>query len=74
MFDIERNKPLPEVSVSAEIPKTLLRLKLGESFVVKTDNERRAALTSGKRLKVKVTSRKLSGKPNDKGYRIWRTE
>lgn len=60
--------PLPEVAPTSEVGKALLQIKAGQSFSVKREEERRSALTTAKRLGVKVTSRKVDGK----GYRIWR--
>jgi hypothetical protein len=44
------------------------KMKAGESFTVKTSDERNNGLRVARGLCIKATSRKIKG-----GYRLWRT-
>lgn len=61
--------PKIENGIVVPLPKYPWRtMKKGESFVVKTPEERNNGLRTARHAGVEATSRKIKG-----GYRLWRT-
>lgn len=58
-----------ETGIAIPLPKYPWRtMKKGESFVVKTAEERNNGLKTARQIGVEATSRKIRS-----GYRLWRT-
>ena len=68
-FKIESGIEMPPRSQASVFRKVAQSMKVGDSFLVPTCEERdRAMMTSGRQARFKFASRKINGE----GYRIWR--
>lgn len=56
-----------EEAFTTQITEALYKMAIEDSFVVSSDLERIAVLQRGRKLKMKLTSRKLQ----DGRYRVW---
>lgn len=66
-FTIEKDVPYPKkISVFSVLRETLLKMKVGDSFLYPYD--RRQPLLIAKRMKIKITT----SKENGNGSRVWR--
>lgn len=70
-MEVETGIPIPPRQPPGKWVSMARSMFIGQSFVVKTDAERKCALRINTKLKdVQLTSRKLNGS----GWRIWRVK
>ena len=62
----------PAVPFSAIVENTLKKMSVGNSFIVKGENQRTASLGIAKKLNMQLITRKTSANPKDKSIRVWR--
>lgn len=68
---IEKGIPIPPKGyvIYGELRSAILRMSIGDSFIVANERERLNALAAARNAKRYVTTRKVDG-----GFRIWRVD
>jgi hypothetical protein len=69
MINVDKNIPIPERKCKAIRKYPINEMEIGDSFLVSTENEYKAASTSMRKAGFKPLVRK-----DGVGYRIWRIE
>ena len=76
-LQVETGIPIPEhakqqVSFSHLVENTLKKMKVGNSFVIKGENQRSMSLGVAKKLKITLTTRQTDSFKKDQTIRVWR--
>lgn len=76
-LQVETGIPIPEpsnqrVSFSHLIENTLKKMKVGNSFIIKGENQRSMSLGVAKKLKITLATRQTDSFKKDQTIRVWR--
>lgn len=76
-LQVETGIPIPQiskqrVSFSHLIENTLKKMKVGNSFIIKGENQRSMSLGVAKKLKITLATRQTDSFKKDQTIRVWR--
>ena len=78
MYEIEKGIEIPQKPSSGKSKYTLLKLEMGESFIVPLNNDAvakvQSRLASAAAAAAKNTSKRFTVRVVNDGIRVWRTE
>jgi hypothetical protein len=78
VLQVRDDVPIPDIrnanreSFSNIVENTLKKMKVGQSFLVKGENQRSISLGVGKKLKMTLATRQTPNFKKDKRIRVWR--
>ena len=78
VLQVEDDVPIPQIcrasaeSFSTVLENTLKKMKVGNSFLIRGENQRSISLGVAKKLKITIATRQTESFQKDKTIRVWR--